>query len=357
MTITYAAIRDILDFIIEDPDLLSLVTSADGSTDNDTLVDVTLERYKDGRFKGYYTWLTAAAEERLIENSTKLGGRLQFFEAATAQVKTSISYKLWNYSNAMKLSQINRAIRYCFPRFYNPVANETLFGQNSYGESPDEFNKFIYTIPSGFDGYPQEIWLLHALIGTHSGDDAAAVLTDLGATWVSSEFVGLTLYNKTDGSSGTVTSNTSTTITCTLAGGTDNAWDGDDEYIIQHPGFEPERLKHYTILDPAGSTKRFRADINEDNLIVLIGKGRLTEFTTEASTTELTTPQAEVLMQKAAANIFQLMADRVDSKDRSKFTEMHIIAEGRYEGKSKQDAMPSRAAPVVDYRWTIGRET
>ena len=357
MTITFANMRAILDSIIEDPDTLAMTTSATGGTDKLTLIDATLKRQKDGYYGGWFVWLTAAAEERLVKTLMSTSGTLEWYEAATDIVAASASYKLWKYSNAMKLSQLNRAIRFAYPRFYNPVANETLFGQNAYGETPNEFNKFIYAIPSGFEGYPDEIWTIQALIGTHDGSDDASVLTDSGADWIPGMFTGLTLYNKTDGSSGTVTGNTATTITCTLASGTDNDWDTDDEYIIQHPSYEPERLSHYTILDPADSTKRFRADIAEDKLITLIGKGRLSEFTTEASTTELSDAQAEVVCQKAAGNIYHIMASKLDGKNREGFTELFLQCEAMYEGKSRQDSMPDRGAPVIDRRWAVGRET
>lgn len=66
--------------------------------------------------------------------------------------------------------------------------------------------------------------------GTHDGANNASVLTDSGASWTVDEFVGDTIRNTTDGSSGTVTANTATTITATLSGGTDNDWDTGDAY-------------------------------------------------------------------------------------------------------------------------------
>lgn len=357
MSITYANMRVILDSIIEDPDFMSLSTSAQGNSDKTTLVDISLSRYKDGYFKSFYVWHTVAAEERMVDVFMKTSGTLKWHEAVTTQVAASTTYKLWRYSDAMKLSQINRALRYAFPRFYNPVKDETLFGQNLYGEPDEEYNKFIYDIPSGFEGYPDQIWIKPAYIGEHTGSDGAAALTDSNAIWKVSELVGLTVYNKTDGSSGTITANTLTTITASLSGGSNDDWDDDDEYIVQNPEYEPTRLTAYTILDPAGSTKQFYADIAEDNLITLIGKGRLTEFTNEASTTELTDAQAEVVCQKAAANIYMMLANKVDTKYRDKFLDMALTAEALYDGKSRKDAMASLGHPVLDWSWSIGAET
>jgi len=65
--------------------------------------------------------------------------------------------------------------------------------------------------------------------GTHDGGDNVAVLTDSTKKWGTNFLVGLTVQNVTDGSSGTITANTQTTITATLAGG-DNDWDDGDTY-------------------------------------------------------------------------------------------------------------------------------
>jgi hypothetical protein len=64
-------------------------------------------------------------------------------------------------------------------------------------------------------------------------------LTDTTKTWVTNQWVGESLYNTTDGSSCTITSNTATTITClwgSLYGGTDNRWDAGDVYTIKNVG-------------------------------------------------------------------------------------------------------------------------
>lgn len=74
--------------------------------------------------------------------------------------------------------------------------------------------------------------------GTHDGADDAATLTDSTQSWTDDEWIGETIYNITDGSSGTITDNDATTITATLSGGTDDNWDssggagGPDYYVI-----------------------------------------------------------------------------------------------------------------------------
>ncbi len=69
--------------------------------------------------------------------------------------------------------------------------------------------------------------------GTHSGPDGALVLWDKGADFKSCGVaIGLAIYNDTDVSNGLVTAVTEDTVTCTLAGGTNNTWSLDDEYSI-----------------------------------------------------------------------------------------------------------------------------
>lgn len=77
--------------------------------------------------------------------------------------------------------------------------------------------------------------------GNHEGEgaaDNASVLTDMGDTRKNvafnfkDEVIGQYIYNLTDGSSGVITGVTANTVTATLANGTGNDWDINDEYII-----------------------------------------------------------------------------------------------------------------------------
>jgi len=71
-------------------------------------------------------------------------------------------------------------------------------------------------------------------IGSHDGANNAAVLTDTTriTPWDVNQLVGMTITNQTDGSTSTITSNTATTVTGVLSGGTDNDWDIGDDYLI-----------------------------------------------------------------------------------------------------------------------------
>lgn len=75
--------------------------------------------------------------------------------------------------------------------------------------------------------------------GAHTGANNASVLTDSGQSWTVNEFTvqppdgtNRWIRNITDGSKGKITANTATTITVTLAGGTDNDFDNGDQYEI-----------------------------------------------------------------------------------------------------------------------------
>jgi hypothetical protein len=75
--------------------------------------------------------------------------------------------------------------------------------------------------------------------GTHTTGESAAALVDTGANFLIAGIrEGMTVENVTDGSSGTITAITATTITATLAGGSQNDWDVGDVYrvnIIEEP--------------------------------------------------------------------------------------------------------------------------
>lgn len=77
--------------------------------------------------------------------------------------------------------------------------------------------------------------------GAHSGADGSTDLEDVSQAFEVNEFVGRSLVNTTDGSSGEITANTATTITAVLAGGTENDWDMSDNYQVLS-GFSNESL-------------------------------------------------------------------------------------------------------------------
>lgn len=75
-------------------------------------------------------------------------------------------------------------------------------------------------------------WVDFMVYGTHTGPNDQSILTDSDKNWVPGALVGQTIDNLTDGSSGTITANTATTITASLSGGTDDDWDTNDVYQV-----------------------------------------------------------------------------------------------------------------------------
>ena len=70
---------------------------------------------------------------------------------------------------------------------------------------------------------------------THKGPGGGLVLRNKNAHFlISGVYVGMAIYNDTDGSNGLVTAVTETSVTCTLAGGAANTWtNGDTAYIYK----------------------------------------------------------------------------------------------------------------------------
>lgn len=69
--------------------------------------------------------------------------------------------------------------------------------------------------------------------GTHTGVNNVATLTDAAADFIAEGVLtGMIIKNITDGSQGTITARTATTITAVLISGTDNDWDTGDVYEV-----------------------------------------------------------------------------------------------------------------------------
>jgi hypothetical protein len=358
MSITYANFRAIFNRKIGDVPIA--FTSTAGSTT--TATSTTLREYytSSGGLDLFHDWwcyspsdTVAARQERRIEAFDPETGKLKFYAPFGATVATA-SLEIHRWQVSKKLLIINDALEYGFKDgWYNPTYNETLWGQESYGEEPDEFNKRAYTVPTTFEEFPEQILLFDAYTGTHTGsDNEATVLTDSSASWEINELVGQTIYNKTDGSSGEVQSNTSTTVTVTaLSGGTDDDWDEDDEYIVQKPQSRPIPLYDYDVPDKTGGAFVFYARIPENYLIKLVGKGTLTNFSTEASTTELYDHDARILAEKAAHLWYEYLADSSFGQDVEGAREKAMRHLALYEQAKRGRAMPEIQKLKMDRRW------
>lgn len=81
------------------------------------------------------------------------------------------------------------------------------------------------------NGYKKPV-VITTCEGAHDGANDAATLSDSGESLTADAYIGMTIYNETDGSSCTVTDNDGTTITCTLSGGTEDDWDTGDVWAV-----------------------------------------------------------------------------------------------------------------------------
>ena len=90
--------------------------------------------------------------------------------------------------------------------------------------------------------------------GPHNGANNASTLTDTtqSSNWTTNLWSGYTLYNDTDGSSGSVTASSTTTITATLSGGSENDWDVGDIYYLAHATVLTDGNKSWAVNQWAG---------------------------------------------------------------------------------------------------------
>lgn len=109
----------------------------------------------------------------------------------------------------------------------------------------------------GTDGISFRVLAEHT--GTHTGSNNAATLTYSSGTWTTNALVGLLIENTTDGSTGTITANTATTVTATLSGGTDNDWDTGDAFkIYTGRGALNTRAAEHVMDSSAASERRLK---------------------------------------------------------------------------------------------------
>ena len=105
------------------------------------------------------------------------------------------------------------------------------------------------------------------LSGEHTAVDHSTILTDSVSDWPVDGLIGATVNNTTDGSSGTITDNTATTVTvAALTGGSDNSWDeiGTDDYTITD---FPETGEDYLVLANTAVFTDATCDYNNDPTI------------------------------------------------------------------------------------------
>jgi len=166
-----------------------------------------------------------------VQSSTINGGQVSYYAMPTQGVLSKASYTIADTT----INRCQVALQHngsTIDRVHGlHIENCRQFIRHSAtaGKSVDIRNsQFIFQNAGQTEGF-----------GAHDGtNNQATVLTDSGEGWTTSVFVGDIIFNTTDNSSGAVTANTTTTITCSagLSGGTDNDWDTTDAYTIVDQG-------------------------------------------------------------------------------------------------------------------------
>ena len=97
--------------------------------------------------------------------------------------------------------------------------------------------------------------------------------------------------------------------------------------------------------------KKFYADIDTDYTILLIGKTWLTQFTTDASLTELTDEQADIVCLRAAVNMYRMKTAIVDSEDAVRLDTLANQKDLEFEKLIRARRMPALARFNMDWSW------
>jgi len=96
----------------------------------------------------------------------------------------------------------------------------------------------------------------------------------------------------------------------------------------------------------------FYADITTGDDILLIGKTYLTQFTDDASTTELTTGQADVVALLAASILYRNLSGLVNATDSERFDSLANRYLEMYERLKVNKIMPRILPENLDWSWT-----
>lgn len=106
----------------------------------------------------------------------------------------------------------------------------------------------------------------------------------------------------------------------------------------------------YTVQEAAG-VFYFYANITLDDDILLIGKTPLTAFTTDASTTELTARQADIIAPLAVSIFYRNLSGVVNATQSERFDSLANRYEMMWDSKKEANAMPVLYSPHINYAW------
>jgi hypothetical protein len=105
------------------------------------------------------------------------------------------------------------------------------------------------------------------------------------------------------------------------------------------------------VREELSGARYFYADITLSDDIILIGRTYLTAFTTDASTTELTDSQANVIANKAACNLYRRMANTVNATDAGRYEALADRFEQVWNRDKLIHRMPLLASRKLNFGW------
>jgi len=128
-----------------------------------------------------------------------------------------------------------------------------------------------------------------------------------------------------------------------------------DQIWKHHTGDTTTFLTHTPITDfmyeNIGGKWYFYANITTGDDIYLVGKTLLTQFTNDASTTELTTGEANTVAYLAASIFCRTQSGIVSAADSGRFDSMANRFRGLYEQNAMRNRMPLVTSREVDFNW------
>lgn len=109
-------------------------------------------------------------------------------------------------------------------------------------------------------------------------------------------------------------------------------------------------ITDFVATEVSGS-RYFYADITIDDDILLVGKTYLSPFTNDASTTELSSGQADVVALLAAAILYRNLSGLVNASDSGRFDSLASRYGGMYEARKIGASMPILTSGKLNWGW------
>lgn len=128
-----------------------------------------------------------------------------------------------------------------------------------------------------------------------------------------------------------------------------------DQIWKQHTGTTTTHFARTLITDftfeDIGGKWYFYANITKDDDIYLVGKTYLSQFTNDASTTELSDGQANTIAYLAASIFCRIKAGTVNAQDSGRFDAEAQRFRDLYEENASRNRMPRTISPITGFDW------